>query len=301
MESFDLFHLVFFDLETTALSVYDANILEIGALYPNGITSFHSYVQYFGSIDNSHIHNITQETLNTNQARPLVTVLTDFETWIRERFNDQTDVYLMAHNGIGYDKPVLELAYKRLGRPMPGNWHFADSLPQIKRLFRMPSYKLGAIYQHFFNEPLVGAHGAMADTRALYRVYLHAINEAFYRHDTPEIHLPQYDGMSRNVIGTAIYMNFLLGDHNFIQKSVYHPQALRQPIETIGVTGYPLQRIKQSGYLEIKDLLILYLVVYPNFRSNLEMQVGVTSQYHITKINAAKQYFAHVLLNVVRE
>jgi len=297
MENFDNLNYIFFDLETTSLNVYDAHILEIGALYPNGTTTFHAYVRYPGLIDNSHIHGITQESLTINNARQLNEVLNDFETWIKARFSDQTTVYLVAHNCIGYDKQILEVSYKRIGRTMPSNWHFLDTLPQIKRLFRMPKYKLGAIYETFFREPLIGAHGAIADVRALYRVYLHAINEAFYRHDTPAIHFPQYSGMSRNVVGTALYSNFLLNDSSFVQMSVYDSRVLTQPVEILGVIGYPLQLLKTNGVKEVKDLLIMYLVVYPRFRSHMENEIGITSQYNITKLHNAIKYYGFVLYN----
>jgi len=304
MESFDTFNFVFFDLETTALDVYKAHILELAALLSNGTTLFHSYVRYSGNITNSHIHGITQDVLNTNQARQLEAVLIDFENWVAARFNPQTDVYLMAHNCIGYDKLVLELNYKRIGRRMPRNWYFIDSLPQIKQLVRLPSYRLGAIYQEFFHQPLEGAHGAIADTRALYRVYLHAINEVFFR--TAVASSSSNSGGGNNGgngsgSGMAGYRAFLMSNRSYIQKSVYHPDVLLEPIEILGLEEGIMNRLKDGGYDDIKDLLILYLVTYPNFRNVIRQTTRIMTPSHMTKVYNAIRYYAFILLDVVRE
>lgn len=287
MQSFDTYNIVFFDLETTALDVYQAYILELAALLPNGTTLFHSYIQFPGNITNSHIHGITQDVLNSNQARQLESVLIDFENWVTTRFpNHQTDIHLMAHNCIGYDKLVLELNYKRIGRQMPGNWHFIDSLPQIRQLIRMPSYKLSAIYQAFFNQPLEGAHGAIADVRALYRIYLHAINEIFFRNNSGG--------------GAEGYRGFIMSNRSYIQKSVYHPDVLMEPIEMLGLEIGLLNKLKDAGYSDIKDLLILYLVAYPNFRNVLRDTARIIPHTHITKVLNAIKYYAFILLDVTR-
>jgi len=315
MDNFGKFNYIFFDLETTALDIFEARILEIAACYPQGDQFFHEYVKYPLKITNSNIHGITQEVLAKNNAQLLVTVLTKFVKWVEMKFDSSGgNIYLVAYNNLGYDKPVLEMNFKRVGMKIPENWYFMDPYPQIKELYptndKLKNLKLTTLYKYFFNRELIGAHGALADTKALYEVYLKVVQDNFFDMNkiTSQIKniLPTYSEVflpNNAFMGCYIaYISYMHKSSDFIQPTIFHPNAIFQKIETLGIKGYQLKVLQEEGFDELKDLLIFYLVVYPNFGEALKKRkhhgqyfASKSANYLINKLENSMKYYAHVL------
>jgi len=306
-ENFSDFRFIFFDLETTGLDIYQAKILEIALIGPSGEEMLHSYVQYPFEITNSEIHGITQEVLQKNNARILLEVLKDMEACIEAKFINQTEpVYLVAYNNMNYDKLILEMSYHRLGRKMPNNWYFMDPYPQFKEMLSLPSLKLTSVYQHYFQTELINAHNALSDTRGLYQVYQAFFNEKFIQQANLNTIIPLVNftenGWWNNTdwrqMAKTLFCNYLMSNPLFTQVNIFHHNALYQKIETLGITGTCLRILKERGYTEVKDLLILYLVVYPNFEEIIKKRTGLTSVYIIGKLTNAMKYIVFLLYNM---
>ena len=301
MTSLNNFNLIFYDLETTSLNLFQARILEIAACYSDGETFFHRYVKHPWPIDNSHIHGITHEVLDAKEAQYLIQVLNAFEAWVLERYPDKdTPIYLTAHNNLGYDKWILEINYRRLDRKMPNNWRFMDTLPQFRALCSLNSYKLTNIYISFFQTELVGAHGALADTKALFMTYNHLMNNVFFKDESRDkiqswISSEIWNQVGWTNVATSIFSGFLSSQYIFSQLSSFHPDALYQKIEIFGIKGYPLYRFKQRGLCDVKDILIFYLIVYPNFVEPLSKQTGVTSKYYLDQMKKYLDCLVYIL------
>jgi DNA polymerase III epsilon subunit-like protein len=320
MIDFNDFNLVFYDLETTSLNLFKAEILELAACYPDGNTFFHSYVTNKGPIDNSNIHGITAEKLDFNNAKPLLKVISDLELWVEARFpanngngieniGENKPIYLIAHNNLEYDKWVLEVNYRKLGRKIPDRWRFMDTLPQLKELCKLQNYKLTTVYQEFIGEPLVGAHGALADTRALYKIYYHLINNIFLKNDIflknnyqelfkSVLSENSLDNVDWTKISNTIFSAYLSSNPIFSQLSSHHSDVLLQKIEILGIKGYPLLKLKIKGFIEIKDLMIFYLVSYPNFNDIFKTRSQVTSSYYLGKINKFVETLGYILYGI---
>lgn len=296
MEDFRHFNFVFYDLETTSLDTYQARILEIAACHADGQQFFHSYVQYPHEIPNSEIHGITQEVLQKNGARILSQVIVDLETWIAQRYQNRP-VYLVAYNNLGYDKLVLECNYKKLDRPMPKNWYFMDPYPQFKELISLSSYRLTNVYQHYFKRELVGAHGAIADTRALYQVYLQLVNDVFFSAESKAKidSVLSLENMTWHEVAISVYTSYLINNVAALQPSTFQSEFIYQPIETLGVTGFPLSKLKDIGCLEVKDLLIFYLISYPNFKEVFKKHTRLYSNFIIQKLEEKMRHCAYIL------
>jgi DNA polymerase III epsilon subunit-like protein len=312
MVDFNNFNLVFYDLETTSLNLFKAEILELAAFYPDGNTFFHSYVTNKGPIYNSNIHGITIEKLDDNNAKPLLKVILDLELWIENRFptnNGNEPIYLVAHNNLEYDKWVLEVNYRKLGRKIPERWRFMDTLPQLKELCKLQNYKLTTVYQEFIGEPLVGAHGALADARALYKIYYHLINNIFLKNDTllknnnhelfkSILSENSLDNIDLSKITSTIFSAYLSSNPIFSQLSSHHSDVLLQKIEILGIKGYPLLKLKINGFIEIKDLMIFYLVSYPNFNDIFRIRSQMTSSFYLGKINKFVETLSYILYGI---
>ena len=81
-------------------------------------------------------------------------------------------VILAAHNARQFDAGFLQAEYRRLGRELPDDWRFVDTLPLArKRLDKntVGSFKLETLAAHFACGPAEGeaAHRAQADARML--------------------------------------------------------------------------------------------------------------------------------------
>lgn len=69
--------------------------------------------------------------------------------------------YLVGFNSISFDEPIIN---RCLGSKVFEGTQHIDVLNVAYRFFpELPSHKLGALYETFFNKPLAGAHDASVD------------------------------------------------------------------------------------------------------------------------------------------
>ncbi|NIR43738.1 MAG: UvrD-helicase domain-containing protein [Gemmatimonadetes bacterium] len=154
---------VAFDLETTDLDPMTCEIVEIGAARVRDgrvVDTFHSLVRPDRPVTASaaEVHGYTEAELA--DAPPLAQV------WPRLAEFVGDDV-LVAHNGLGFDVPVLRRQLDRFTDS--SNLVFFDTLPLARSLFR-ESARLGDLAERFA-VGLERAHHALDDAVALAEVY----------------------------------------------------------------------------------------------------------------------------------
>ena len=168
-----------FDLETTGLSKDKNRIIEIAAV--NVTDPTHAPMATLINPGRFNIPPpITQLTGITNSmvSAPAVPsfaraaeLLEEYVTEAR-RAGGGAPVILAAHNARQFDAGFLQAEYRRLGRELPDDWRFVDTLPLArKRLDKntVGSFKLETLAAHFACGPAEGeaAHRAQADARML--------------------------------------------------------------------------------------------------------------------------------------
>lgn len=175
--------IVFFDLETTGLDLYNDRIIQIGAIkfFPNG-----KKIEYNQLInpnipipkESTAVHKITNEML---MDKPL---LGDIAGELSELFLNSD---LGGYNIKFFDIPILQKEFQRIGLEL--------DLENVKIVDAMAIFKLKeprtltVAYQKYCNKELKDAHDAMADIRASIEVLEGEMN---YYKDLPntveEIH-----------------------------------------------------------------------------------------------------------------
>ena len=168
-----------FDLETTGLSKDKNRIIEIAAVNVSDKTQ-----EPMSTLINPGRFNIpphiTQLTGITNSmvSAPSVPSFARAAELLEEYVNNAREqgggasVILAAHNARQFDAGFLQAEYRRLGKELPDDWRFVDTLPLArKRLDKntVGSFKLETLAQHFQCGPNEGevAHRAQADARML--------------------------------------------------------------------------------------------------------------------------------------
>jgi len=152
--------LLFIDLETTALEVQNAKIMQIGLIYQNKERSIliNPLVQI--PQEASNIHKITDDmVLNaptfSELANPILNIIKDCDA-------------IVGYNCRRYDIPILYIEFLRCGIEMPQKL-IIDVYEQISEIER--SRKLKDVYLRLVGEKLDGAHDALVDIRATKKVY----------------------------------------------------------------------------------------------------------------------------------
>lgn len=165
--------LVAFDLETTGLDKEHDRIIEWGAVkeWPDGRREEFNYrikpaVPVSPSAER--IHGISNEALA--HCPPLGEVAPEIATVL-----EGSDV--VGHNLRAFDMPFLrnELARHKLDGALTGA-RIVDTLRTFRKMVpkgEVDNHRLGTAYKYYFDKPLDGAHGALADARASLEI-LHA-------------------------------------------------------------------------------------------------------------------------------
>ncbi|XP_044299418.1 three prime repair exonuclease 2-like isoform X1 [Varanus komodoensis] len=83
-------------------------------------------------------------------------------------------VCLVAHNGNGFDFPILRAELKQVGADLPASIGCLDTLPALRELVKSGSrsYRLGDLYRSFYHQDPVAAHSAEGDVITLLLVFL---------------------------------------------------------------------------------------------------------------------------------
>ncbi len=157
---------VVFDIETTGLSKYQDEIIEIGAIKLN-IENMEKYKSYetFIKIDSKLPDEIIQITgINDEMLADgisLTQAMQDFHAFVGT-------LPLVAHNA-SFDCGFISQAYRSLG--MDFNYQVIDTLSLAKETFALPNYKLPTLVK-ILQIPTIGeAHRALNDAHATAQLY----------------------------------------------------------------------------------------------------------------------------------
>ncbi len=183
MKTLDAYNILLFDTETTGLSPISHYILQFSAIIlnksGNTYNIFNEYVAPPSGtiIENSHIHNITDEVLDVHNAVPFNAIFTRFQEWVVSYFGND-NVYMIAHNCHMFDMRFIEVECKRHGLSIPENWIFIDSLVQFRKYnadLDCDNYKLGTLFNAVKDETTIidgDLHDSLTDVKVLRFVYL---------------------------------------------------------------------------------------------------------------------------------
>jgi DNA polymerase III alpha subunit (gram-positive type) len=191
------YYLISFDCESTGLSVYNDQIVEFGAVTnlwdsATGVTTeLPAFAEYAKPTiarmgkKAAEITGITTESLQT--MAPVRTVLANFTKHL-DTICENVDIprLLLSYNGFSYDIPLVIAEIERYGGSAVAYFrqlriqHTIDILPfgracidrstLRRRANGSCSYKLGDVYAAVCKCPLVNAHGALADSRAVLEI-----------------------------------------------------------------------------------------------------------------------------------
>lgn len=252
-----------YDTETTALNTSKAKIIELALQDISGNNKFTELVDPLETIENSHIHHITNELIAENNGETFDNIAPKIEDWVEKVYGNDRIVYMLAHNNIFYDKMVLESEYARHGLKIPSNWLFIDSYQQIREIFPKlgrGNYKLSSLYEKCVQKPIVNAHRAEADTEALSVVY-------------DEMILKRYKNN---------YYEWL-NSGPFIEKSIFSDDYLDQKISDMpfGLFQSELIKLKRKNVKTLGDIVKIYMLSDKN--PNI-----LTTKYGLAKFSSGR-------------
>jgi DNA polymerase III epsilon subunit-like protein len=192
-----LHYVISFDLETTGLSRYQDQVTELGVEVvlwntethtQEVIGSFAKYVCPTCRTIAPAAALVTGITMDMIAGKPNIsTVLRDFVTYLDELCTEPHPRTLVSYNGFQYDIPLLvaELERARVGSALnyfrqlkigrtidvlPLGRGSLDTFCLKRRKNGSCSYRLGDVYESLCHCVLEGAHGALADSRAVLRL-----------------------------------------------------------------------------------------------------------------------------------
>ena len=157
---------VVFDLEATGPSPEspETELLQIAARrYVDGAPGelWQTYVRPAAGTVPAQITALT--TITSEQVRDAP----DAAEALRRFFAHVGDLPLVAHNGAGFDGPLIEATCRRLGVPLPPTFRVLDSLPLARTLLpTLPAHRVEILAAHFGCHR-AGAHQADVDVQML--------------------------------------------------------------------------------------------------------------------------------------
>jgi DNA polymerase-3 subunit epsilon len=153
--------ILFFDLESTAIDVEKARIIEFAGirLSPAGERqTFRSFVNPECPIPRE-VQELTGISEHDVATAPTFRELVD----TLEPLLHNAD--LSGYNAANYDVPLLRAEFKRLGRPLPGPFDRVV-LDSLEILRKHEVRNLGWAHKFYFGTSLANAHSALADVEA---------------------------------------------------------------------------------------------------------------------------------------
>ncbi|XP_046714542.1 DNA polymerase III PolC-type isoform X2 [Silurus meridionalis] len=167
--------LVFFDLETTGLNIYECDIVQLSAI--SGERTFNVYIFPRCPIDpgSSRVTGLTthSQTLLLHgqpvQTVPLREALNGFISFLKT-FSRPV---LVGHNCKRFDCPVLSRILNQfylLGEFQDVVSGYLDTLLLSREMFTLQKYSQPFLVQHFLQKSY-GAHDATEDVRVLQELY----------------------------------------------------------------------------------------------------------------------------------
>jgi len=157
--------IIFFDLESTGVSITKDRIVQIGAIKVN--TDGTEEVKNVLLNPTIPIPSVATEVHGISDAdvkdKPVFRqIAKSFAAWL-------SGSDLAGYNSDNFDIPMLIEEFSRVGIPFPEkNTNFIDVL-KIER--KVNSHKLGDTYQRYTGEELEGAHDALIDIYATIKIF----------------------------------------------------------------------------------------------------------------------------------
>ncbi len=266
---------IIYDLETNGLDYYTTGIMQITILDMNGDILLNQYVYPFNDkIDGTAIHGIDLKKLNDNNAISTIKLCSLIKDIIQYKYGDKNNIYWIAYNNFGYDQLILENNYKICNIKMPTNWYFIDIYPLVRDLYKIvPNYKLKTVYEYFFGKTEdLNFHCSLTDTKCLYKVYCHVINNL--KKTKTEYLLNRY---TRSLLGSSLIFNCPISTLNGYSDSIFFDS---KKIYNIGDLFQVFQNIKYNTK-EMDDMLKCLYNIYSDYnRINLIKQLNFIKYLH---------------------
>uniref|UniRef100_A0A6C0LX63 Exonuclease domain-containing protein n=1 Tax=viral metagenome TaxID=1070528 RepID=A0A6C0LX63_9ZZZZ len=159
---------IFFDLETTGFNIYHNSIIEIGAI-DNLKKTFSTLIKVDKPLKPKivEITGITDELLLTGEESKIA--LLKFRDYVESI--PCKDIYLLAHNCNGFDKPFLETEFKKYNIRFNKKIHFVDTLRMAQLVLPFLNYHSMKSLSSYFNIINPNAHRAFEDATTLQQIY----------------------------------------------------------------------------------------------------------------------------------
>jgi DNA polymerase III subunit epsilon len=162
--------IIFFDFETTGLDILGNNatdkIIQFMFLESESMEYYSSFVNPEKKISPKTIKLNGITSFDVERYKPFSFYLPKIIDFIGTE-----TVYLVAHNGDSFDKPLLLQEMRKNGFPVPPNWFFIDSLKLSRKfLTHLPNHKMDTLRKHF-NLSHKNSHLATKDVCDLQSIY----------------------------------------------------------------------------------------------------------------------------------
>lgn len=159
---------IFFDLETTGFNIYHNSIIEIGAV-DNLDNTFSTLIKSKKPLRSKIIEvtGITDELLKDAEESKIA--LLKFRDYVESI--PCKDIYLLAHNCNGFDKPFLEMEFKKYNISFNREIHFIDTLRMAQLVLPFLDYHSMKSLSSYFNIINPNAHRAFEDADTLRKIY----------------------------------------------------------------------------------------------------------------------------------
>lgn len=130
------------------------------------------------------IHGISKKLLVEKGAVSLAEVVGELTVWLDSTFDDDRRFVWAAHNGKVFDLPVVRRCCAAAGVALPRGLEESANTVDTLTLGRALSAEvcpdgasLGALFQQATGTPLEGAHDALADAKALAKVWVWLVQD----------------------------------------------------------------------------------------------------------------------------
>lgn len=156
---------IFFDLETTGLSIKEDRIVELCAVKYRKDKTKVSIHKYFNpnrevSKEAEEIHGLTNEFLSTYDS---------FDSSSTELFEFFSGCDLGGYNCMTFDIPMLFEEFARCNKQL--NVFNINIIDSYQLLNKYETRKLNDIYKRFFNKDIENAHNTEADIEATIKIF----------------------------------------------------------------------------------------------------------------------------------
>lgn len=176
------------DFETTGLNPYHNKLIEVAIKVHGTEKQYTSLINIRENLTEkiTEITNITNEMLSS--APSTRSVYKEFIEFINNNLDD-SDNYMIAHNGLTFDFIFLKRIYETLDIDIP-TFKYVDTLLMSRYLHpRLNSHKMSTLcHKNIYNVQNDSEHRAMSDVRTLEKIYDKLITKSKLNiHDIYEI------------------------------------------------------------------------------------------------------------------